>query len=341
MSASHTGKDHGKVVRVATADDARSLALHNEPLPTPGTGEVLIRIHAASLNYRDVALLEGKYPASTKPDVVPLSDGAGEVVAVGKDVVRVKPGDSVAVSCNLHWIGGPYLAEYRAQSVGFRVDGTLAEYGLFHENALVHFPAYMSYVEAASLPCAAVTAWTALNMGMPLQPGQTILIQGTGGVSLFALQFSKIVGARVFAITSSDEKAETLRRLGAESVVNYSTTPNWEREILAATDGKGVDKTLDIAGEKTIVKSAASTRIGGVIALIGFASGIGGGLPPIDILSRSLTVMGSAIGPRINFEAMLKAMEAHEVRPVIDQVYPFTKYQEAYDRLMTGLRVGK
>jgi NADPH:quinone reductase-like Zn-dependent oxidoreductase len=329
-----------KAVRIST-DSQSSLNLCDEQLPETGPYDVLVRIYAASLNYRDVAVIEGRYPALTQPNVIPLSDGAGEVISVGKRVSRVKKGDRVAVSCTTHWIGGPYLAEYQAHSVGFRIDGMLTESGIFHENSLVHLPDYMSYIEAASLPCAAVTAWTALNKLTPLLPGHTILVQGTGGVSLFALQFARMVGARVFAITSSDEKAETLKQMGAECVVNYTTQPDWHHEILACTGGNGVDKVLDIAGEKTIIKSAASTRIGGEIALIGFASGMGGGLPPIDILSRSLTVAGSTIGSRTNFEDMLRAMAAHRIRPVIDHVFPFTDYSEAYDRVKSGNHVGK
>ncbi|KAL5049088.1 hypothetical protein BDW71DRAFT_176170 [Aspergillus fruticulosus] len=330
-----------KAVRVVTAESKAAAELRDEPLPSPGQHEVLIRVHAVSLNYRDTALLRGEYPVETKKDVIPISDGAGEVVAVGKGVTRVKPGDRIAVICSTTWIGGPYIPEYGSASVGFCVDGMLAEYVVFYEDALVHIPDYMSYAEAASLPCAAVTAWTALNKAEPLQPGQTVLIQGTGGVSLFAVQFAKIFGARVLAITSSDEKAARLKELGVDSVVNYSTSPDWDREILALTNGKGVDKVLDIAGEKTIVKSAASTKIGGVVVIIGFASGFGGGLPPIDILARGLTVTGSAVGSRLDFEAMLVAMARHQVRPIIDRAYPFAKYREAYQRLESGQQVGK
>jgi NADPH:quinone reductase-like Zn-dependent oxidoreductase len=301
----------------------------------------MIRVHAASLNYRDMALLKGEYRAATKEGVVPLSDGAGEVIAVGQDVTRVKTGDRVAVACTTDWIGGPFMDEYKQSSVGFRIDGLLAQQGIFPDSALVHIPDYMSYIEAASLPCAAVTAWTALKTIEPLQPGQTILIQGTGGVSLFALQFAKIFNARVLAITSSDEKAAKLKELGADAVINYSTHPDWDREIMALTDGRGVDKVLDIAGEKTIIKSAASVKVTGVVVLIGFASGFGGGLPPIDILARSITVTGSTIGPRVDFEAMLKAMAQSEIKPVIDQVFSFADYSKAYERLESGKHVGK
>jgi NADPH:quinone reductase-like Zn-dependent oxidoreductase len=324
-----------------TSGDKPGLELHDEPVPTPGRHEVLIRVHAASLNYRDQAILDGQYGGPTQKNGVPLSDGAGEVVSVGDGVTRAKVGDRVTAGCHPHWIGGPPRPEYQLDSLGMTTDGWLADHILLHENAIVHLPAYMSYVEAASLPCAAVTAWTALNLVSPLQPGQTVLVQGTGGVALFALQVARMFGARVLAITSTDEKAEKLKKLGAESVVNYRTFPDWDREILALTDGRGVDKVVDIAGDTTIVKSAASTRKGGDVTLVGFVSGFGGGLPPIDILSRSLTIAGTAIGPRGNFEALLAAMAMHEVRPVIDQVFSFAEYREAYQRIASGNHVGK
>lgn len=329
-----------KAVR-RTAGDKPDLELHDESTPSPGDHDVLVRVHAASLNFRDQVILDGQYGGPTQENGVPLSDGAGEVVAVGKRVTRTQVGDRVSASCNPFWIGGPMLAEYHLNSFGISADGWLSEYILVHENAIVHLPDYLSYIESASLPCAAVTAWTGLNLSSPLQPGQTVLVQGTGGVALFSLQVARMFGARVLAITSTDEKAETLKALGAESVVNYRTFPDWDREILELTKGTGVDKVIDIAGEKTIVKSAASCRIGGEIAQVGFTSGVGGGLPPIDILARSLRVAGTAIGPRTNFEALLAAMAQHEMKPVIDRVYPFAEYRDAYQRLASGNHVGK
>lgn len=324
-----------------TSGEKPGVELHDEATPIPGEYEVLVRVHAASLNYRDQAILDGEYGGPTQENGVPLSDGAGEVVAVGSNVTRAKIGDRVSSSCHPHWIGGPLLPEYHSNSLGMITDGMLAEYIKVHENGIVHLPAYMSYVEAASLPCAAVTAWSALNLVTPLQPGQIVLVQGTGGVALFSLQVARMFGARVLAITSTDQKAEKLKELGAEAVVNYRTSPDWDREILDLTKGRGVDKVVDIAGEKTIVKSAASTRIGGDITLVGFTSGFGGGLPPFDILSRSIQVAGTAIGPRTNFEALLAAMAQHEMKPVIDSVYPFAKFREAYQRLASGNHVGK
>ncbi|MEU1984475.1 NAD(P)-dependent alcohol dehydrogenase [Nocardia sp. NPDC019395] len=330
-----------KAVRLTPEGDRKKPELRDEPVPVPERQEVLIRVHAASLNFRDQAILAGQYPGSVRAEGIPLSDGAGEVVAVGSDVTRVKVGDRVAANCAVHWIGGPHLPEYQSASVGMTIDGMLAEYVTLHENALVHLPAYLSYAEAASLPCAAVSAWSALHVATPLRPGQTVLIQGTGGVALFGLQIARLFGARVLAITSTDEKAEKLVKLGAESVVNYRARPDWDREILDLTGGKGVDKVVDIAGEATIVKSAASAKIGGEIGLVGFASGFGGGLPPIDILSRTLTIAGIGVGPRTNFEALLATMAAGETKPVIDQVFPFTEYREAYRRIDSGNHVGK
>ncbi|WP_340318087.1 zinc-dependent alcohol dehydrogenase family protein [Rhizorhabdus argentea] len=324
-----------------TFSEKPGLDLHDEPIPTPGSHDVLVKIRAASLNYRDQAILDGEFGGPTKKGGIPLSDGAGEVVAVGDRVTRATVGDRVTAGCHPQWIGGPPMPEYRLDSVGITRDGMLAEHILLHENAIVQLPAQMSFVDAASLPCAGVTAWTGLNLSSPLQPGQTVLVQGTGGVALLSLQVARMFGARVLAITSTDEKAEKLKELGAEAVVNYRTFPDWDREILALTDGRGVDKVVDIAGEKTIVKSAASTRIGGDIAVVGFASGFGGGLPPIDILSRSLTLAGTAIGPRANLEALIAAMAQHEIRPVIDSVFPFAQYRDAYRRIESRNHIGK
>lgn len=324
-----------------TSGDKPGLALHEEAMPNPGPHEVVVRVRAASLNFRDQAILDGAYGGPTKPNGVPLSDGAGEVIAVGRSVKRAKVGDRVSASCCQHWIGGPNRAEYHDDSLGMTTDGWLAETILLHENAIVRLPDYISYAEAASLPCAAVTAWTGLNLSSPLQAGETVLVQGTGGVALFSLQIAKMFGAKVLAITSSDEKAERLKALGAAAVVNYRSHPAWDKEILTLTDGRGVDKTIDIAGEKTIVQSAAATRNGGDISLVGFTSGFGGGLPPIDILAKSLHVAGTSIGPRASFEALLRAMALHEVHPVLDQVFPFADYEAAYQRLKSGNHVGK
>ena len=330
-----------KAVRLAQSSEGNRLELHEEAIPTPGRNEVLIRVHAASLNFRDQIILSGHYPGGLKESGVPLSDGAGEVAAVGKGVTRAKVGDRVTVNCALHWIGGPMLLEYHENSVGMTIDGMLAEYVVVHENGLLKLPSYMSYADAAALPCAAVSAWSALHVASPLRPGQTVLIQGTGGVALAGLQIACLFRARVIAITSTDEKAAMLKSMGADAVINYNERPDWDRDILDLTDGLGVDKVVEIGGETTIVKSAAATRIGGEVGLVGFVSGFGGGLPPLDIMKRSLRLAGISVGPRINFEALLDAMAADETKPVIDSVYPFAEFREAYVHLEASRHIGK
>jgi NADPH:quinone reductase-like Zn-dependent oxidoreductase len=220
-------------------------------------------------------------------------------------------------------------------------DGTLAEYMLLDENAAVQLPDYLTYNEAAALPCASVSAWTALTFGSPLTPGQTVLTQGTGGVSLFAVQLAKAFGARVIATTSSEEKAGLLRSLGADHVINYMATPRWDEEALALTGGQGVDKIVEIGGEATIEQSAACARIGGEIGLVGFVTGFGGGLPPLSIMARSLLLKGVPMGPRSSFDALLAAMAATKIRPILDRVFSFENFRDAYRRLDSGQHIGK
>ncbi|WP_219894997.1 zinc-dependent alcohol dehydrogenase family protein [Aquisediminimonas profunda] len=323
------------------ADDFKSLKMHEEEPPEVGPLDVLIRVSAVSLNFRDQAILKGAYPSTVGKNIIPVSDGVGEVVAVGDAVTRAKIGDRVSGSCMEHWIAGPYLPDYLSRNIGITCNGWLAEYALIHENAVVQVPAYLSDPEVAALPCAAVSAWSALHVGGPLRPGHIVLIQGTGGVALAGLQIAKMFNARVLAITSTNKKADMLKEMGAETVVNYREYPDWHEEILRQTNGRGVDKVVEIAGEATIVKSVASTRIGGAIGLVGFTSGFGGGLPPIDILARTVTISGIGIGPRLNFEALLDAMEISKPRPVIDSVFPLSGYAEAYRHLERSAHIGK
>jgi NADPH:quinone reductase-like Zn-dependent oxidoreductase len=330
-----------RAVRVQQPGSFAGLILGEEPTPAPAKRDVLIRLRAASLNFRDLLIAQGLYRGPLRDTPVPLSDGAGEVVAVGTEVSRVKVGQRVAVNCWSHWIGGPMIAEYHAASVGMTLDGMLAEYVCVDENAVVKLPSFLSFEEAATLPCAAVSAWSALTFGEALRPGQTVLVQGTGGVALFALQIARTFGARVLAITSSDQKAQRLRDLGAERVVNYRETPRWSEAILKFTDGQGVDKVVEIGGETTINESVACTRIGGEIGLVGFVTGFGGGLPPFSIMARSLNLKGISIGPRLSFEALLSAMEVTNFHPVIDSVYPFADYAAAYRHLESATHVGK
>jgi NADPH:quinone reductase-like Zn-dependent oxidoreductase len=330
-----------KAVRVRQPGSFSGLKLGEEPTPVPLGRDVLIRVRAASLNFRDLLIAQGRYRGPLRDMPVPLSDGAGEVVAVGPHVSRVKVGERVAANCWSHWIGGPMIAEYHAASIGMTLDGALAEYVSVDENAIVKLPDYLTFEEAATLPCAAVSAWSALTFGEPLRPGQTVLIQGTGGVALFALQIARMFGARVLAITSSAQKVQRLHELGADRVVNYRETPQWSDSVLELTNGQGVDKVVEIGGETTINQSVACTRIGGEIGLVGFVTGFGGGLPPFSIMARSLILKGISIGPRLSFEALLRAMEATKIHPVIDRVFPFADYAAAYAHLERANHVGK
>jgi NADPH:quinone reductase-like Zn-dependent oxidoreductase len=341
QSKTQNGDGPMKAVRLRVPGSLDGLVVGDEPTPTVGPRDVLVRVRASSLNFRDGLVIKGLYPGPLKQQGVPLSDGAGEVVAVGERVQRVKIGDRVAGSCWSHWIGGPFLTEYHSEAIGMTQDGTLAEYLLLDENAVVLLPDYLTYNEAAALPCASVSAWTALTFGSPLAPGQTVLTQGTGGVSLYAVQLAKAFGARVIATTSSDEKAGLLKSLGADDVINYTATPRWDEAVLELTGGQGVDKIVEIGGEATIEQSAACARIGGEIGLVGYVTGFGGGLPPLSIMARSLLLKGVPMGPRSSFEALLAAMAMTEIHPVIDSVFSFDDFRGAYRRLDSGQHVGK
>jgi NADPH:quinone reductase-like Zn-dependent oxidoreductase len=330
-----------KAVRVFSQGGAAALQLGDEALPELGRRDVLIKVHAASLNFRDTIIAKGTYPGPLASNVVPVSDGAGEVTAIGTDVTRVKVGDRVTANCSCDWVAGPMMAEYRANSLGTTIDGMLAEFVRVDERAVVHLPDSLSYIDAATLPCAAVSAWSALHVTAPLLPGQTVLIQGSGGVSLFGLQIARMFGARAFALTSSQEKADRLLALGAEAVVNYRETPDWENSILELTDGKGVHKVIEIGGAQTINHSIACTRLGGEIGLVGYVTGMGGGIPPIAIQMRSVTIKAISIGPRLSFEALLEAMRATGTRPVVDSVFGFSRFREALGHLESGHHFGK
>lgn len=332
-----------RAVRYQQNGDKMQLVQSTEAIRTLGKNDVLIKVKAASLNFRDHAALSGTYPGGVGA-VVPLSDGAGEVVAVGESVTRVKVGTRVSANCWANWVDGTVLKpEYYVASIGFNMDGWLAEYVVLHEMSLVELPDYLSYTEAATLACGAVTAWNALHKYGTLSAGQTVLVQGAGGVSVLALQLAKLNGARALAISERDDdyKAETLRNLGAETVVAYGQDPDWDKAILNLTNGLGVDRVVEVAGERTINKSVASTKAGGMVSLVGFASGTGGGVSPLEIMMRGISVGAVTMGSRSDFEAMLAAMTSGQMKPVIDSVFKFDDYQKAYERLMSGQITGK
>jgi len=295
----------------------------------PGPGEVTLEVRARSLSYRDLMILRGWYPLPIKPDVVPISDGAGEVVEVGEGVRRVTVGDRVSAAIFPRWTDGRFTPEVTPQ-LGGSLDGMLAERVILDENALVPFPEHLSFEEASCLPCAGVTAWNALTGGRGLRSGETVLTLGSGGVSLFALQFAKAFGARVIATTGSDHKAERLLALGADGVINYRATPDWSRRVRELTGGRGVDHVIEVAG--TLEQSARSVAPEGEIAFVGLL-GREAGLPPIDpgaILTSALTVRAIVVGSRAQFEAMNRAIDGNQLTPVIDRVFAFDDATDAF-----------
>jgi NADPH:quinone reductase-like Zn-dependent oxidoreductase len=316
------------------------LTLAEAETPHCGRGQVLVRMHAASLNFRDLSVATGRYVLSAlPPNLVPLSDGAGEVVEIGAEVTRVKAGDRVAGIFMQGWLGGELEPGHRHTARGGAIDGVLAEYVVFDENGLVLIPDHLSYQQAATLPCAAVTAWNALYGLQPLQPGQTVLILGTGGVSVFALQFAHAAGARVIATSSSDAKLERIRAMGAADGVNYKTDPEWQDAVRRLTDGRGVDHVVEVGGPGTLGRSLGAARLGGVVTLIGVLTK--GQIDPLTIFGSGAIVRPIYVGSRQMFEAMNRAISLHRLEPVIDRVFSFAEAPEAYRYLKGATHIGK
>ena len=307
------------------------IVLRSSEDPRPGLKEVLMRVRASSLNYRDLMVHKGGGRGPTKIGVVPLSDGAGEVAAIGEGVTRVKIGDRIAGCFHPRWFGGPIKPDYLTDRLGANLDGMLAEYAVFNEEAVVLLPSHLSFEEAATLPCAAVTAWVALTGHRRVTAGDTVLIQGSGGVAVFALQFARILGARVIATTSTAEKAERLKALGASDVINYTETPDWDAKVRELTDGRGVDCIVEIGGPGTIAMSLKALAVGGHVSLIGASlSSSGTGLDPLLLTGRGITLGSISVGSRADFEAMNRAIAMHSLHPVIDRTFPFAEAKEAY-----------
>ncbi|MDR3535487.1 MAG: NAD(P)-dependent alcohol dehydrogenase [Acetobacteraceae bacterium] len=329
-----------RVYRFPRADGIDTLVLQEAPTPRPDRGQVLVRMRAASLNYRDLNVARGRAARGSLPaNLVPLSDGAGEVVAVGLGVTRVAPGDRVAGLFMQTWLGGELEPAHVESSRGGAIDGVLAEYVLFDQDGVVHLPAHLSYEEAATLPCAGVTAWNALHGGRPLQAGETVLVLGTGGVSIFALQFAHAAGARVIATSSADGKLAQAKAMGASDGVNYKQHPDWQEQVLALTGGRGVDHVVEVGGAGTLARSIAATRHGGQVHLIGVLTG--GDIDPTAVLRRTITLRGIYVGSRQMFEAMNRAIALHAIHPVIDRIFDFEQAREAYRHLESRAHVGK
>lgn len=318
-----------------------NLALVNRPDPQPGPGRIVVRVRATSLNYRDlITVKHGGLRGLTLP-LVPLSDGAGEIVGVGDGVTRVGMGDRVAGIFFQHWLAGGPNAAHQASALGGALDGMLAEQVVLSEDGVVRIPDYMSYEDAATLPCAAVTAWQSMVSLGNMKAGDTVLILGTGGVSVFALQFAVAAGARSIVTSSSDEKLERASALGATHVINYKATPEWGKRVLELTDGVGVDQVVEVGGAGTLVQSMEATRVGGMIGLIGILAGTDGEVNPIPVLMKSLRLQGVYVGSREMFEDMNAALAANRIKPVIDKVYPFEGARGALELMESAAHFGK
>jgi len=311
------------------------------PDPQPGLGDVLVRIHAVSLNRRDLLMVLGKYDPTQPLPLIPVSDGAGEVTAVGEGVTRVQVGDRVAGIFAQKWLAGELTPEAHTSTLGGPLPGMLAEYAVLHEEGVVRVPDHLSWEEAATLPCAAVTAWTSLITDGHLQPGETVLVQGTGGVALFALQFAALAGAHVIVLSSSEAKLKKAARLGASMGIDSRAHTDWERVVLDATAGRGVDHVIEMGGATTFARSIRACAPNGKIWVIGF---LGGNLPQLDLftaLRGKLQIRGAFVGSRRSFEAMNRAIAAAGMHPVIEETFPFGESVQALQSLRSGDRFGK
>ena len=323
------GFDHLKLVEV--------------PEPTPGPGEVVVKVNANSLNYRDLMIVMGNYRVGSTFPLVPLSDGAGEVIAAGSGVTQWKTGDRVMSSFFHGWVDGRQTAERSATALGGgSVNGMLAEQVVLPAHGLVRTPEHLSDLEAATLPCAALTAWHALYEGVdPLRPGQVVLLEGTGGVSVVGLQLAKLGGARVIITSSSDEKLERARALGADETINYKKVPEWQDRVRELTGGEGVDHVLEVGGKDTLGRALSALRYGGQLHLIGGVSGFASDLPLGPMGATNARVRRIYVGSVAMFEAMNRAIALHRMKPVVDRTFKFDEARTAFENMKRASHFGK
>ena len=313
------------------------------PDPSPGPGEVLVRMRAVSLNYRDLLMVGGIYgrAPSMSGGVIPFSDGCGIVEAVGEGVTRFAVGDRVATLFFQGWISGPPTLEKVSTALGFPIPGAGRELGVFSQEGLSKVPEFLTDEQVSTLPCAGLTAWRALFEDARPQLGDTVVLQGTGGVSVFGLQFAHEAGLKTIITSSSDEKLARAKALGADVVVNYRQTPEWSKAVKAATGGVGADVILEVGGGGTIEQSMRAIRIGGHIAIIGVVAGAGNPFNPAALIGNSAKLQGVSVGSREMFEAMCRAIELHRIGPVVDKVLPWTEARAAFAAMQGGEHFGK
>ena len=311
------------------------------PEPKPQHRQVLVKVAACSLNFRDLGIVRGTYRMPVRDKTVPLSDGAGEVVEIGSGVTRVKVGDKVAGCFFQRWPGGEPSQNVQASALGGSIDGMLAEYAVLEEDGVVKIPAHLSLEEGATLPCAAVTAWHAMMVHAKLIAGQTVLLQGTGGVSIFGLQLAHMMGITAIITSSSDDKLKRAKALGAAHGINYKTTPEWDKAAIACNGGRGVDHVLEVGGANTLTPSFGAIRVGGKVSIIGGLSGGARELNPGLIFSKRANVQGISVGSMQTFETMNAAIAANQLKPVIDRAFGFDEVRAAYKYMESGAHFGK
>jgi len=314
------------------------------PDPTPGPGEVLVRMRAVSLNYRDMLMVMGMYgrgSATAPAPITPFSDGCGVVEAVGPGVTRVKPGDRVASLFFQAWNSGPPTLEKLSSALGFPIPGVGRELAVLSQDGVSKVPDFLTDQQVATLPCAALTAWRALFEDGDLKPGDTVVLQGTGGVSIFGLQFAHAAGCRTLITSSSDEKLQRAKALGADELINYREVAEWAKPVREATGGVGADLIIEVGGGGTIEQSMRAIKIGGHIAIIGVVAGPGSGFNPVGLIGNSAKLQGVSVGSREMFEAMCRAIELHRIQPVVDKVFPWTEVAAAFTAMQGGQHFGK
>ena len=319
-----------------------NLKISHRPKPVAGPGQVLVRMSASSLNYRDLVVPERGYGSYTGTlPLIPISDGVGTVCEVGPEVRRVAVGDRVCPTYFQNWISGEPDLERLTQSLGGPIDGTMTEIMCLSEHGVIKVPSHLTDAEAASLPCAALTAWSALTTGSNIKSGDRVLIQGCGGVALFAVQFAKLLGAHVTVITSNEARMDRVRQLGADAAINYRVVPEWSKATRDLTLGRGYDLIIEVGGEKTLPQSLRCIKPGGTIAMIGILSGGAIATSLGLIITRQVRLQGVTVGHRDGFEAMVRAIDQHKVQPVVDRIFGFEELKEAMSYLKSGAQFGK